>query len=309
MPGEEAEPAPEPDALALAAECLGRGDRANAAVHLETYVCRHPDQLMFRAQLAELLVRVGRDDAARVHLERFIADAQCATGAPRNYLVNAHTRLMEIAQRTDDHFAEVFHRGVGLLLLAKEQDKLADADLEFGEEMLCKSIKALGEAKELKPTDPRVRVYLAEAYDRSGNRRAAESERVAARSGFVPGQLEPDRAEAACCLRRTLPLLRRNDLRHIEAARSEIGVERFDAAAARLEPSEGFPHLVPPQERERVWVRFRDLAKGLELRAEVGGIGRRLPQLGIAILAGLLREPVLQRLGLPFALIRFLSRL
>ena len=180
---------PETDPLTLAAECLERGDRANAAVHLEAYVCRHPEQIMFRAQLAELLVRVGRDDDAKAHYERFIADAQRATGAPRNHIVSAHTRLMEIATRADDRFAEIFHRGVGLLLLVKEQEKLADADAGLGEEMLCKAMKALQEAKELNPSDARTRAYLAEVYERSGNRRGAEAERVAARTAFIPGQL------------------------------------------------------------------------------------------------------------------------
>jgi predicted Zn-dependent protease len=185
---------PEPadrDPLAMAAECLERGDRAGAANHLEAYVRLHPDQLLFRAQLAELFLRVGRDDAAKAHYERFAADAQSATGPVRNHLVNAHTRLMEIAQRADDRFAEVFHRGVGLLLLAREQEKLADRDAGFGEEMLCKAIKALAEAKELKPDDPRVRAYLAQAYDRAGNRRAADAERAAAKGALVPGQLTP----------------------------------------------------------------------------------------------------------------------
>src|SRR5262249_8213644 len=84
------------DPLTLVAECLERGDRASAANHLEDYVRLHPDQLMFRAQLAELLLRLGRDRAAKAHYEQFITDAQAATGAPRKQLVNAHTRLMEI---------------------------------------------------------------------------------------------------------------------------------------------------------------------------------------------------------------------
>ena len=50
-------PETEPDSLTLAAECLERGDRARAAVHLEDYVCQHPDQWMFRVQLAEMLLR------------------------------------------------------------------------------------------------------------------------------------------------------------------------------------------------------------------------------------------------------------
>src|SRR5262245_24100082 len=89
----------DPDALGRAAACLERGDATGAAGHLETYVCRHPDQIMFRVQLAELLIRVGQDAMAKAHYERFVADAQSATGPPRGHLVTAHTRLMEIAQR------------------------------------------------------------------------------------------------------------------------------------------------------------------------------------------------------------------
>jgi predicted Zn-dependent protease len=179
----------EPDTLTLAAECLERGDSANAAVHLETYVCRHPEQVMFRVQLAEMLTRLGHDATAKAHYERFIADAANATGPARNQLVTAHTRLMEIAQRADDRFAELFHRGVGLLLLAKEQEKLADSDPAFGEEMLCKAMKALVEAKELHPSDARVHVYLAEVYETQGNPHAAEAERAGARTSFVPAQM------------------------------------------------------------------------------------------------------------------------
>jgi hypothetical protein len=194
------EPTPEPDTLTLAAECLERGDRAGAATHLECYVCRHPDQLMFRAQLAEMLLRLGRDALARAHFERFAADAQSATGPVRNHLVSVHTRLMEIAQRAGDHFGEHFHRGVGLLLLAREQERLpsAEADPAFAEEMTCKALAALREAKELKPSDPRTRAYLAEALERCGSHRAAGAERTAMRQVFVPGQLTA--AERRKCL-------------------------------------------------------------------------------------------------------------
>jgi predicted Zn-dependent protease len=190
----------EPDTLTLAAECLERGDRASAAMHLESYVCRHPDQLMFRAQLAEMLLRLGRDAMARAHYERFAADAQSAAGPVRHQLISAHTRLMEIAQRADDRFGELFHRGVGLLLLAREQERLPprEADPAFAEEMTCKALSSLREAKELKPSDARTRAYLAEAHERCGNHRAAETERAAARRTLVPGQLTA--AEREMCL-------------------------------------------------------------------------------------------------------------
>src|SRR5687767_6792840 len=50
---EKADPQPAADALTLAAESLRLGDRVAAAKHLDVYVRDHPEQLMFRAQLAE----------------------------------------------------------------------------------------------------------------------------------------------------------------------------------------------------------------------------------------------------------------
>lgn len=190
--GESPNAVSEPDTLTLAAESLERGDQATAAVHLEKYVCRHPEQVMFRWQLAEMLVRVGHDDTAKVHYERFLDDAASATGPARTYFITAHTRLMELAQRQDDQFAELFHRGVGLFLLAKEQDKLTDRDPAFGEELLCKAMKALVEAKELHPSDARVHAYLAEVYESQGNPRAAEAERGVVRAAFMPAPLISD---------------------------------------------------------------------------------------------------------------------
>jgi predicted Zn-dependent protease len=185
-------PAEPADPLTLAAECLGRGDEPAACGHLETHVRRHPEQVMFRAHLADLLFRLGRLDEAKFHFERFVADAQAATGPPRAHLVHCHTRLMEVAQRTGDRPAELFHRGAGLLLLVRQQDAdPATRDGGFREEVLCKAIKALAEAKDLRPADPRVRLYLAEAYDRSGNRRGAEAARAAARNLTAPGALTP----------------------------------------------------------------------------------------------------------------------
>ena len=49
------------DALTRAAECLDRGDDAGAVPHLRTYVTEHPDAVMVRAHLAELLFRAGKE--------------------------------------------------------------------------------------------------------------------------------------------------------------------------------------------------------------------------------------------------------
>jgi Tfp pilus assembly protein PilF len=168
------------------AKCLERGDHRGAAVHLETYVRAHPDQPLFRLQLAELYLRCAQSVEAKFHYERFVADAQgmSALGA---HIVTGHIKLMEIAQRSGDKFGELYHRGAGLLLLVKEQDGAQDRDEGFCEEMLCKALRALTDAKELKPTDPRVQARLAEVYDRAGSRRAANAERAAARESVTGG--------------------------------------------------------------------------------------------------------------------------
>jgi hypothetical protein len=81
------------------------------------------------------------------------------------------------------------------LLLVREQDGAKGRDDAFCEEMLCKALAALTEAKECKPADARVRVYLAEAHERAGNRGAADAERAAARTDVAAGVLTaPERA-------------------------------------------------------------------------------------------------------------------
>jgi hypothetical protein len=175
------------DVLVLVAKCLERGDHRGAAGHLETYVRANPDQPLFRLQLAELYLRCGLAAEAKVHYERFVADAR---GVPAlgPHRITGHIRLMELAQKSGDRFGELYHRGVGLLLLVKSQDGAADRDAEFCEEMLCKALRALADAKELKPADPRVREHLAEALDRVGSQRSAAAERAAARAGVTSGE-------------------------------------------------------------------------------------------------------------------------
>ncbi|HUR53673.1 MAG TPA: hypothetical protein VMZ71_06060 [Gemmataceae bacterium] len=145
----------------------------------------NPEQLMFRAHLAELLFKIGQPERAKFHFEKFVADAQTATGPANAHLVHCHTRLMELGGRADDRHAEMLHRGIGLLILVRQ----TEGEDEFREEMLCKAIKALLEAAESKPTDARVQLYLADAHALAGNRRAADTARERARSLATPGVL------------------------------------------------------------------------------------------------------------------------
>lgn len=112
-----------------------------------------------------------------------MTEAEGATLRP--HVVTGHIKLMEIAQRSGDRFGELLHRGAGLLLLVKEQDGATDRDPIFCEEMTCKALRALADAKELKPSDPQARAFLADALDRVGSRRAATNERAAARASVT----------------------------------------------------------------------------------------------------------------------------
>jgi predicted Zn-dependent protease len=178
------------DPLARAAECISRNEFAAAATHLEAHVRAHPDQPLYRLQLAELHTRTANTEAATEHLERFVADAQ-PVPALRKYLPDAHTKLMGLAQARGDRFAELFHRGAGLLALLAELDADPERDTDFCEEVTCKALRALADAKALKPSDPRARAYLAEAYARTGNAKGATAERAAARTGATAGDLTP----------------------------------------------------------------------------------------------------------------------
>jgi thioredoxin-like negative regulator of GroEL len=153
------------DSLQQAASCVERGDEAGAVPHMLHHVQAHPDQIMIRAYLAELLLRLKRLPEAQWHFERFIADAQQATGPSNQHLIHCHTRLMEIAQDREDAYAEHLHRGIGLLLLARQKGVLAQADdPALPQKLLCRAAKELNEAQTLRPGEARPCVYLFEVW-------------------------------------------------------------------------------------------------------------------------------------------------
>ena len=183
------------DELSRAADCLDRGDRAAAAAHLAAHVRAHPDEVMVRAHLAEVLFRLGRAAEAAGEFERFVADAQPMTGPPRQHLVHCHTRLMAIAAARGDAYREALHRGIGLRLLVAEWDAdPARRDEGMAGEALKKAADALREAREERPGDARANLYLAEVYARLGQPGPAREAARAARAG-VPYGLTPAEAD------------------------------------------------------------------------------------------------------------------
>jgi cytochrome c-type biogenesis protein CcmH/NrfG len=166
--------APADDSLAKAAELLDRGDETAALPHLRAHVRAHPEAVVIRAHLAELLFRAGQSDEARGHFERYVADAQRLAGPAHERLVHCHTRLMTIAEDTNDAYGEHLHRGIGLVLLVKRWDT-ERPDEVAAEQTLAKAASALRAAIAERPGDARAHLYLAEAYRRLGQPTAAQS--------------------------------------------------------------------------------------------------------------------------------------
>lgn len=149
------------DPLTLALAALDRGDDSVAATQLGLHVRRNPDQVVFQAQLAELLYRLDRLPEARVEFEAIAARAQEGPSAVRRQAVHCHTRLMEIARVRSDEYAERLNRGIGLFLIAARLGEAGpDADAGDVERMLCKAAADLKSARDLRPGDGRAAWYL-----------------------------------------------------------------------------------------------------------------------------------------------------
>jgi Tfp pilus assembly protein PilF len=154
------------DDLALAAACLGRGEDATAIEHLSRHLAVHPDRSLVRFSLAEVLGRCGRFAHAGAEYERFIHDTP-----PRPELISrllqAHTRIVTLANQAGDTYAEHLHRGVGLYLVAGLDDVEAEA-------LLCKAAGELTIAARERPTEPRPHWYLYLVWQKLGQSQPAE---------------------------------------------------------------------------------------------------------------------------------------
>src|SRR5262249_39585989 len=84
--------------LSLAAAYLEMGEPAKACTCLATYVAAHPEEILVRAQYAELLLRLHQDRTARTELEECIAAAQELGTQGMRHLIHCHSRLMAIAE-------------------------------------------------------------------------------------------------------------------------------------------------------------------------------------------------------------------
>ncbi len=191
QPVQKQEPAEE-DHLSQGADCIAKGDDRGALVHLKAHLIQHPDHLMIRIHLAELLFKTQQFPAAQWNYEQFIADAQAVQGTPRNKLMHCHTRLMEIALvRQDDH-AEHLHRGIGFVLVARQLDAgVPEPEEGFRERVLCKALRELQAARDAQPDQARAYCYLHEAFRKLDQPRPAERAREKAKSLAAFSNLTP----------------------------------------------------------------------------------------------------------------------
>lgn len=200
MPGEPSDPPPPPDSLSLAADCLARGDDAGAANYLTRHVSNHPDQLVFRAQLADVLARLDRLAEAQAQFEAATACAQDGSPAIRGRLVHYHTRLMEIARRRGDPYTEHLHRGIGLYLVAV---RLAKDDSGEAERLLCKAASALKDAQSERPDEARPAWYLYCVWSQLDQPRPAERALRKAIANAPFSNLTPAEARDVALAKRT----------------------------------------------------------------------------------------------------------
>ncbi|MDW8264626.1 MAG: tetratricopeptide repeat protein [Gemmataceae bacterium] len=169
-----ADPGLDRNHLSLAAAYLEQGDEAAACPHLAQYVAAHPEHVVIRAHLAELLFRLERYAEARHHFEQCVALGQEEEGPANRRLILCHSRLMEIAELSGDEYAIHLHRGIGLFLLALERSALPEAGgLLPTESLLCKAAGELSLARLERPDEARPSWYLYEVWSRLPLRQAA----------------------------------------------------------------------------------------------------------------------------------------
>jgi tetratricopeptide (TPR) repeat protein len=160
--------------LSLSAALLEKGDARAACPHLAYYVRTYPDRLPIRIHYAELLFRLHKPRDAKAEFEHVIADAQNEDMPPSNYLIQCHTRLMEIAEADGDEYGEHLHRGIGVFYLACARASLPDEQGKLSVEgLLCQAAGELSLAKLERPHEARPCWYLYEVWTRLDQRTPA----------------------------------------------------------------------------------------------------------------------------------------
>jgi hypothetical protein len=136
------------DLLSLAATCLEKGDETSACLHLAHYLDAHPKHHIVRAQYADLLLRIGRVDMARLEFCRFLLDTENDEAFAPDW-VHCHQRLAEIAEILEARYEVWLHRGIALYLMTQQLVGLMHDDEWNREGMLCRAAADLAAARVL----------------------------------------------------------------------------------------------------------------------------------------------------------------
>jgi hypothetical protein len=160
--------------LSLAAAYLQEDDADRACTCLARYVEGNPDEPLIRARYAELLLRLRRFPEARVQFEQLVCEAQVHANSADLDLIHCHSRLMEIAEESDDSYHEHLHRGISLYLLARKRAELPNPEGDLpAESLLCKAAAELTLAQLQRPEEARPTWYLFQVWSRLGQRQPA----------------------------------------------------------------------------------------------------------------------------------------
>src|SRR5262249_30873441 len=82
---------------------------------------------------------------------------------------HCHSRLMEIAEQSEDEYNEHLHRGIGLFLLARERSTLPEPEGELcAEGLFCRAAAELTLAQAQRPREARPCWYLYQVWSRLG---------------------------------------------------------------------------------------------------------------------------------------------
>lgn len=174
--------------LSLAAAHLQKNEDEKALPWLARYVAVQPDHVVIRSHYAELLCKVGQMDAAQVQFQRFVADVQRTDRQPIPRLIQAHTRLMEIAARRGDTHGEQLHRGIGLYWLAWLKAERKDEEDDSAESLLCQATVYLQQARRVRPESARACWYLHQVWKKLGQQETAQKWlRETTQSALLPG--------------------------------------------------------------------------------------------------------------------------
>src|SRR5579864_1940041 len=164
------------ESLRQAAACLESGDDAGALPHLQAYLAEHPDHVVVRAHLGELLLRLHKQNEAQKEFERYLSDAATQGEAACRHVIHSHTRLAEIARDHGNGYEERLHRGIGLYLLARQVAGAGEKEDEPDpESLLFKAIKQLEQAAKEGPQEARPHWYLYLAWSQLGQMHPAHT--------------------------------------------------------------------------------------------------------------------------------------